>query len=45
MCIMRLSEAAATYLENHRTRAMLTATIKMARPISNNVGFMLQFSY
>jgi hypothetical protein len=45
MCIMRLSEAVATYLENHTTRATLTATIDMATPISNNVGSMVQFSY
>jgi hypothetical protein len=45
MCIMRLSEAAATVLENHTTRATLTATISVATPISNNVGFMVQFSY
>ena len=45
MCIMRLSEAAATFLENYTTRATLTATMNMATPISNNVGFMVQFSY
>jgi hypothetical protein len=33
------------YLENHTTRATLTATMNMATPISNNVGFMVQFSY
>jgi hypothetical protein len=45
MCIMRLSEAAATCLENQTTRATLTASMNMATPISNNVGFMVQFSY
>jgi hypothetical protein len=45
MCIMRLPEAAAMYLENHTTRATLTATMIMATPISNDVGFMVQFSY
>jgi hypothetical protein len=45
MCIMRLPEAAARYLENHTTRATLTATMNMATAIWNNVGFMVQFSY
>src|SRR3990172_4576613 len=45
ICIMRLPAAAATYLENHTTRAMLTATMIMATPISNNVGFMVVLLY
>jgi hypothetical protein len=45
MCIMRPSEAPAWYLKNHTMSAMLTANMNMATPISNNVGFMVQFSY
>jgi hypothetical protein len=45
MCIMRLPEAAVISLENHTTRATLTASMIMATPISNNVGLMVQFSY
>jgi hypothetical protein len=42
---MRFPEAATLYLENHTMRATLTATMTMATPISNNVGFMVRFSY
>jgi len=44
MCIMRFSEAAAACLKNHTMRATPKATMNMAMPISNNVGFMVQFS-
>ena len=33
------------YLEIHTTRATLTATMNMATPTSNDVGFMVQFFY
>jgi hypothetical protein len=45
MRITRLPEVDAMYFENHTIRAALTATMNMATPISNNVGFMVQFSY
>jgi hypothetical protein len=41
MRIMRLSEAAATYLENHTTKATLAVTINRATPTSAKVVFMV----
>jgi hypothetical protein len=44
ICVMRLCESAARYLQNHTTRAPLMASMNMANVSWNNDGFMVETS-